>query len=199
MGGFGSFTQAGNLDEVELERQGEKPVSNAHGGMPKHGRRCNFHRHDAPRQHWAAGPGTTQAMVTPLTTLQDIALTSRVLLVYVLPTLGARLTFLCQSNPPGNLSVSISLLVACCSWVVALGGLLHCQNGASYSCRGPVCASHVRIHRIHPTQSCELPNPVLRRRECLRRLFLPHRVSCLLLTSVSRLLPLPLSFVLTCP
>lgn len=41
---------------------------------------------------------------------------SRVLLVYVLPTMGARLTFICSSNLPGNLSVAISLLVACCSW-----------------------------------------------------------------------------------
>ena len=43
---------------------------------------------------------------------------ARVLLVYVLPGTGARLTFICQSNLPGNLSVAIASLVGCTGWVV---------------------------------------------------------------------------------
>jgi hypothetical protein len=65
---------------------------------------------------------------------------ARVLLVYVLPTMGARLTFICQSNLPGNLSVGISLLVMCVAWVVALGGLLHSPRwGMMLAAAGPVC------------------------------------------------------------
>lgn len=71
---------------------------------------------------------------------------SRVLLVYVLPTMGARLTFICQSNLPGNLSVAISLLVACTAWVVALGGLLHNPTwGFLLLASGPVCVVAVLL------------------------------------------------------
>lgn len=48
----------------------------------------------------------------------------RVLLVYVLPTMGARLTYIVESDLPGVLSTSITLLVVCMLFVLGLGALL---------------------------------------------------------------------------
>ena len=48
----------------------------------------------------------------------------RVLLVYVLPSLGSRLTYIVESNLPGMLSSGIFLLVMGMFCVLALGGCL---------------------------------------------------------------------------
>ena len=65
---------------------------------------------------------------------------SRVLLVYVLPTLGSRLIFITDSNLPGNLAVAISWLGASVSMLVAVGGLLHSPKwGLIALGAGPAC------------------------------------------------------------
>ena len=153
------------IDEAEFESQGERLVSNATAGcqntsvvatlfiatthlgnigrptpwLPSEPSVAVFGPQLADSLMWATLSFNVAIEVGALLLLLYATL-SRVLLVYILPTMGARLTFICQSNLPGNLSVAISLLVACCAWVVSLGGLLHSPNfGFLLLAAGPVC------------------------------------------------------------
>ncbi len=71
----------------------------------------------------------------------------RVLLVYVLPHPGARLTFLVESNLPGALSTAIFVLVGLTICVVALGGVLASPRvGMLATVGGPVLTCPLMWH-----------------------------------------------------
>ena len=71
----------------------------------------------------------------------------RVLLVYVLPSLGSRLTFLVESNLPGTLSHSIFALVACAVTVLMVGAFLALPRaGLIALVLGPLFALPLALH-----------------------------------------------------
>ena len=143
-------TATAPIDEDEFERQGEKLVNNATAGCQTTAVVATLfiattHLGNIGRPvEWQASPATTAALgqewadgllwaaigfnlaveLGALLLLMYCTL-ARMLLVYVLPSMGSRLTFICQSNLPGNLSTAIALLVTNTGCVIALGGLLH--------------------------------------------------------------------------
>jgi len=71
----------------------------------------------------------------------------RVLLVYVLPSLGARLTYLVESNLPGMISHYTLLLISFTICVVGLGGILaHPRMGVIAAVGGPLFAWPLVFH-----------------------------------------------------